>query len=116
MTRGESPPFVQVQVAVPQRDAADRMCDALVRERLAAAAQIVGPVRSSYWWQGGFTVAEEWLCLLILSELRYPELERRVVELHPYEVPEIVALPFVRGNRDYLAWIADETETATETD
>ncbi len=110
MTPEQSVPFVQVQVAVPDDVTAQEICDTLVRERLAAAGQILGPMRSSYWWRGDFSVSQEWLCVLILPDLRYPELERRIVELHPYEVPEIVALPFIRGSPDYLRWIAAETE------
>ena len=102
-----------MQVAVDDRPAAETMCDAVVHERLAAAAQIVGPIRSSYRWQGEFVVSDEWLCLIILPEDRYEALERRLVELHPYEVPEIIALPLVAGAAPYFDWV--RTEASAET-
>ena len=109
MTVAGTSRFIQVQVAVDDRAAGEAMCDAVVRERLAAAAQLLGPMRSSYWWQGELVVSEEWLCLLVLGADRYAELERRVVELHPYEVPEVIAFAIARASEPYVRWVETET-------
>ena len=68
-----------------------------------------GPLTSTYRWQGAVETAAEWYCHLKTTAERWPALEARLRALHPYDVPEIVALPIVAGSRAYLDWIADET-------
>ena len=101
--------LMQVQVAVERRETGEAICDELVRERIAAAGQLLGPIRSSYRWRGELVVSEEWLCLLILQADRYGELERRVVELHPYEVAEVIAVPIGAASEPYVRWVEAET-------
>ncbi len=101
--------YLQVMTTLESRTAADRLADALVRERLAACVQTVGPIRSTYWWEGAVQTAEEWLCLAKTAESRYPALEARIRELHSYDVPEITAVQFAVGSADYLGWIGTET-------
>jgi periplasmic divalent cation tolerance protein len=95
------------------RDEADRLAGVLVRERLAACVQVVGPIRSTYWWQGAVETAEEWLCLIKTADARYAALEARIKELHSYDVPEITAVPITAGAAAYLGWIEAETAPST---
>ncbi len=98
----------QVFVTTPSKNAAQKICRELLRERLAACAQIIGPMSSSYWWQSKITSAKEWLCLLKTDETHYQKLERKIKRLHPYEIPEIIALPIITGSTDYLCWLKKE--------
>jgi periplasmic divalent cation tolerance protein len=83
------------------------MAAQLVEERLAACAQVIGPVRSTYRWAEKVEQAEEWYCHLKTTVARLPGIETRIRELHPYEVPEIIAVPILQGNPDYLKWIQE---------
>ena len=98
----------QVTTTLPDQAAAERLGRVLVEERLAACAQVVGPVWSTYHWQGAVERATEWYCHLKTTAARLPQLQSRIRELHPYDVPEIIALPVLDGDADYLRWI-DET-------
>ncbi|HET7599859.1 MAG TPA: divalent-cation tolerance protein CutA [Gemmatimonadales bacterium] len=93
--------------SVDSREAAARLATAAVAERLAACVQVVGPIRSTYRWRGQVEEADEWYCHCKTTRARYPELESRLRALHPYDVPEIVAVPIVAGSPAYLAWIED---------
>ncbi|HEU5169651.1 MAG TPA: divalent-cation tolerance protein CutA [Gemmatimonadales bacterium] len=97
----------QVTTTVDTRETAERIATALVEERLAACAQVAGPIASTYRWRGAVEHATEWHCHLKTTRARVPALEARVRELHPYDVPEIIALPIVAGHPAYLAWIED---------
>ncbi len=96
---------VQVMTAAGSEEEAERVAAALVERRLAACVQVVGPVRSTYRWQGSVESAREWLCLAKTTAERYPEVEAAIRELHSYEEPEIVAIPIVAGSTGYLAWV-----------
>ena len=80
----------------------------MVAERLAACAQIFGPITSVYRWQGAIERASEWYCLLKTSIDAYPGLEARIRSLHPYEVPEIIATPIEFAAESYAAWVGGE--------
>jgi periplasmic divalent cation tolerance protein len=97
----------QVTTTLPDQGAAERVATRLVQERLAACAQVLGPVRSTYWWAGKIEQADEWYCHLKTTLARLPRLQTRLRELHPYEVPEIIAVPILQGNPDYLKWIQE---------
>jgi periplasmic divalent cation tolerance protein len=97
----------QVTTTLPDQAAAELVATRLVEERLAACAQVIGPVRSTYWWAGKVEQADEWYCHLKTTLTRLPRLQTRMRELHPYEVPEIIAVPILQGNPDYLKWIQD---------
>ena len=101
--------YLQVQTAFERQVDAERLARALVERRLAACVQIVGPVQSTYWWKGQVETAEEWLCLIKTSRELYEAVEGVIIELHPYQTPEIVALPITGGSAAYLAWVAKET-------
>jgi periplasmic divalent cation tolerance protein len=97
---------IQVVTTVGNRAEAERIAAQLVGERLAACVQIVGPVKSTFHWQGAIEVSEEWFCLAKTTLDRYEAIERQIRALHSYELPEIIALPIVAGSPEYLAWIA----------
>jgi periplasmic divalent cation tolerance protein len=100
----------QVTTTLPDRAGAEKMAAAVVAERLAACAQVLGPVSSTYRWKGGVEQAQEWYCNLKTTSRRLPELQKRIRELHPYKVPEILAIPISDGDEQYLEWIKEETK------
>lgn len=95
----------------PDDPSADRIARELVSGRLAACVSR-GAFRSTYRWRGALRDEPEVLLIIKTVRSRYPELEMRLKALHPYEVPEIIALPIAAGSEPYLAWIAEETGTA----
>lgn len=103
------PDFIQVSTTVASRIAARRLCRELVRRRLVACAQLLGPVESHYRWQGRQELSREWLCLLKCRRRDFRRLEQAIRSLHEYQTPELIALPVGTGSRDYLAWLTAET-------
>ena len=101
-----------VHVSTPDQDEAERLGEMAVQNRLAACAQVLGPVKSCYWWEGELLSPTEWLCTLITTTARLESLIDALHEVHSFKVPHIVATPIVAGAPGYLAWI--DTETATE--
>ncbi len=88
---------------------AQRISQALLGERSAACVNIVPRVESAYWWQSKVESAAEVLLIVKTTEAQLDAVIRLVKSLHSYQVPEIIALPVVGGNPDYLAWIDRET-------
>lgn len=84
---------------------ASKLARALVERRVAACVNVSGPVRSFYPWKGNLEDDREYLLLMKTRTDRFPELEAALGELHPYEVPELVAVPIERGSAAYLGWI-----------
>jgi periplasmic divalent cation tolerance protein len=95
---------------LPDRAAAERLADLLVEKRLAACVNILAPCRSVYRWEGAVQHDEEHPMLIKTTAERYPELEKALRAGHPYELPEIVAVPIERGLPAYLEWVASETK------
>ncbi|HEU0037450.1 MAG TPA: divalent-cation tolerance protein CutA [Kofleriaceae bacterium] len=93
----------------PSSDKAAEVAKILVDEQLAACVSLVPSVRSIYRWQGAVEDATETLALIKTTRERYDALATRIVALHPYEVPEILALPLAGGHAPYLAWLAAST-------
>jgi periplasmic divalent cation tolerance protein len=100
--------YLQVVTTTETKEDAEKIAGALVEARLVACAQIFGPMKSIYWWKGRIETAEEWLCMVKTAQRIYDDVERRIKAMHPYETPEIVALPLVRGSDDYLQWLQNE--------
>jgi periplasmic divalent cation tolerance protein len=94
---------------LPDRDAALKLGQDLVARRLAACVNVFSPCTSIYRWKGKVENASETPVLIKTRAERYAEVEAAIRALHPYELPEIVAVPAVRGLGDYLQWVADET-------
>ena len=104
--------FLQVQTTTDSRAEAIELGRAAVAARLAACAQVSGPVASTYWWEGEMERAEEWLVVMKLPAERYSELSSLLTRLHSYDEPEIIATPITAGSPGYLGWITDETTPA----
>ncbi|MES9858681.1 MAG: divalent-cation tolerance protein CutA [Sedimenticola sp.] len=99
-----------VYCTCPDRETATMIAEHLVDEKLAACVTISVPVTSIYRWQGAREMAEELQLLIKTTRLRYSELEQRVKALHPYELPEIIAVTVKHALPDYLDWINQCTE------
>ncbi|MDP3721997.1 MAG: divalent-cation tolerance protein CutA [Candidatus Omnitrophota bacterium] len=99
------PSFLVVMVTCPSRAVAKRLGTELVKRRLAACVNVVPDIESIFWWQGKIDRADETLLLIKTTSRGFEPLRRAVCALHPYEVPEIIALPIVRGHPPYLRWI-----------
>lgn len=106
---GPETQVVLVTVSVPDVDTGEHLADELVERRLAACAKQSGPVRSVYRWQGRVESAQEWLLSCVTTAERVDELAAAVRELHPHEVPEVVATAVVTGAADYLRWVREES-------
>ena len=102
--------YIQVLTTTESRDDAETIGRTLIDERLAACVQIVGPITSIYRWQGEVNTAQEWQCCAKTRRELYGRIEETIRRLHPYEVPEILAIDVTAGSADYLAWLAHETK------
>jgi periplasmic divalent cation tolerance protein len=101
--------FLQVQTTTDSRAEAVELAREAVELRLAACAQVSGPLASTYWWEDSVERAEEWLLTLKLTAARYQALAEFLTRRHSYDEPEIVALPIVAGSQPFLSWIEEET-------
>jgi periplasmic divalent cation tolerance protein len=101
--------YVQVQTTTDSRAEAMELARAAVEARLAACAQVAGPIVSMYWWDDGVERAEEWLLMLKLPADRYDDLAEFLTQRHSYDEPEITATPIVAGSPSYLDWLEEET-------
>lgn len=107
--------YIQVVTTTEQRADAEGIAAALVKARLAACVQIIGPITSTYRWKGEVTTSQEWQCWAKTRQRLYGDVERAIRRLHPYEVPEILALPILAGSSDYLAWLDEQVaDSGTE--
>jgi len=95
---------------LPDRAAAERLAGLLIEKRLAACVNILAPCRSVYRWKDAVQDDEEHPLLIKTTAERYPEMERALRAAHPYELPEIIAVPIERGLPAYLDWVAAETK------
>ena len=101
--------FVVVMVTASSADEAAHIGRVLVEDRLAACANVIGPIRSIYRWEGAVEDAAEHLLVIKARAADFTALETRVRELHSYDVPEVIALPLRAGSAPYLAWLDDAT-------
>ena len=102
------PTFVQIVTTTERREDAQRIGRELIEQRLAACVQVVGPITSTYRWRGKIETTEEWQCWAKSRLELFDEVQRVIRAIHPYEVPEILALPILAGSTDYLAWLDGE--------
>jgi periplasmic divalent cation tolerance protein len=94
---------------LPDRAAAEKLADALIQKRVAACVNILAPCRSVYRWKGEVQHDEEHPLLIKTTRECYAALEAAIRQVHPYELPEIVAVPIERGLPAYLDWVATQT-------
>jgi periplasmic divalent cation tolerance protein len=104
-----SPRPLVVLVTAPSAEGAARIGRVLVEERLAACVNVLPGVTSIFFWEGKLEESPEALMLIKTDPQRYEALERRVLELHPYSVPEVLALPVEAGSPAYLSWVSEST-------
>jgi periplasmic divalent cation tolerance protein len=102
-------PVVVVFSTFPTSEKAAEVVRTLVSEQLAACGNLVQPVRSIYRWNGEIQDESETLAILKTTDERFDAMKNRLVELHPYEVAEVIALPVTAGHAPYLAWVTAET-------
>ena len=98
-----------VLTTLPNSDAAAELAKSVVNEKLAACANVLPAVRSIYRWQGKVQDENEVLVLFKTTQEHFERLKARILELHPYEVPEVLAIPVEQGYQAYLDWLAQET-------
>lgn len=107
-----TPHPVVVLVTTPTREEGERIAKELVEDHLAACVNLVPGVRSFFWWGGTIQDEQETLLVIKSREDRFEALAARVRSLHSYTVPEVIALPVVRGSETYLAWIDEVVGSA----
>jgi periplasmic divalent cation tolerance protein len=101
--------YIQIITTTDSREIAKKIADTLVQKKIAACVQVSGPISSTYEWQGKIETADEWYCVIKTRKNLYAQVEASIKSVHTYQVPEIIALPILSGNPDYLAWIDEVT-------
>ncbi|KOX15257.1 divalent-cation tolerance protein CutA [Nocardiopsis sp. NRRL B-16309] len=101
--------YVQVSTATETHDQAVELAKGVVEAKLAAGAQVIGPVGSVFWHLGEFGVGEEFKLVFYARADRYPDIETHLIGHHPWKNPEVVATPIVQGSQDYLRWVGSTT-------
>ena len=100
--------YIQVITTTETAEDAETIARALVEARLAACVQVRGPIRSTYRWKGRIETAEEWQCVAKSRRELYGRIEETIRRLHRYETPEILAVPIVAAEENYLAWLDEQ--------
>ena len=112
--REEMKTYIQITTTTETKEQAQTIAQNLVEAKLAACVQINGPITSIYRWKGKLQHTQEWLCLIKTQDDLYNKVEAAIKSQHPYETPEIIAVPIVKGSKEYLQWISEETENKTK--
>ena len=106
--------YVVVIITTPNKEEAVKIVRSLLEERLIACANIVGPVSSLFWWQGKIDEENEFLVFMKSHKSLFERVSERVMEIHSYDVPEIVALPIIEGSPPYLDWLRASLQPVSE--
>jgi periplasmic divalent cation tolerance protein len=101
---------IQVFTTASSQEEAARIARTLVESRLAACVQVLGPITSTYRWQGAIETGQEWLCIAKTARGLYPQVEQAIRQAHSYQVPEILAIDVAEASADYLAWLVGEVK------
>jgi periplasmic divalent cation tolerance protein len=104
---------LHITTTADKKEIAEKIGRHLVEKRLASCVQIVGPMKSIYWWKGKMEETDEWLCMIKTRVSHYEAIEKEIMSLHPYEVPEIIAMKVERGLPGYMEWIMKETDRSS---
>jgi periplasmic divalent cation tolerance protein len=102
--------YIQVITTTATHDEAEIIGRALVEERLAACTQIIGPITSIYRWEGQIETSQEYQCWAKSRRDLFERIEVAIRRLHPYQVPEILAIPIAAGSQSYLKWLDEQVE------
>ena len=97
--------YIVIFITAPDEDVAQRIARALVEEKLAGCVNIIKDIRSIYFWQGRVEDEPEVLMVVKTKRELFNKLKDRVKSVHPYSVPEIIAMPIIEGSEDYLKWL-----------
>lgn len=106
--KARAPEVWQIITTVDTRTAAQGIARELVERRLAACVQVMGPIQSTYRWHGEVETEREWMCVVKTDKRCLSHVMDAVREAHPYDLPEIIAMPVVQGSREYFAWVLDQ--------
>jgi len=101
--------MLAVFMTAPSEETAAHIARSLVEDRLAACVQVLPGITSFYRWEGKIEEAAEWLILAKTTAERFDELKAKIESIHPYEIPEIVAVEVADGAQNYLKWVEEET-------
>jgi periplasmic divalent cation tolerance protein len=101
--------YIIVFVTAGSKEEAEKIAGGLLKAKLAACVNIIDNVDSHFWWQGKIDKAKEVLLVLKTRKALFSKVVKKVKSLHSYSVPEIIALPVIAGNKQYLDWIDDST-------
>ena len=104
--------YLLVLTTVPDPDVGQIIAEKIIEERLAACVTLSPSAQSLYWWKGKITQDQEHSLFIKTKKEAYAKLEEKIRQLHPYDVPEIIALPVYAGSKDYLNWIDNETQSS----
>ena len=104
--------YIQVVTTAERKEDAERIARALVEARLAACVQVLGPITSTYRWKGAIETAQEWQCVAKTRGDLFPEIDEAIRGVHPYDVPEILAVPITAGSLAYLEWMEGELKAS----
>ncbi len=102
-------PHCVVTTTTDSSESAQRIARTLIERRLAACVQIVGPITSVYRWQGQVETSQEWQCLAKTVTGRVTDIEHTLIEVHHYDVPELIVTPIEGGSQAYLDWLTAES-------
>lgn len=105
---------IQITTTTGDRATAERIAAELVDRRLAACVQISGPLTSTYRWKERIEITEEWLCIAKSLAQNFGPIEELIRRLHPYDLPEILAVPVTDGSAAYLDWLRSESSGKSE--
>jgi periplasmic divalent cation tolerance protein len=103
--------YLLVLTTVPDAEVGQIISENLIQERLAACVTMSAPGQSLYWWKDNITQDQENTLFIKTKKNVYTKLEKKIRQLHPYDVPEIIALPVFAGSKEYLNWIDNETQS-----
>ena len=101
--------YILVFITASSEKEGEKIANALVKERLAACVNLIGGMKSTFRWKGQISSEQEVLLIAKTKDKLFEKLKRRVIDLHSYEVPEVIALPILAGFEKYLNWIEKET-------
>lgn len=102
--------FIQIITTVENKKEAEKIAKILLEKKLAACIQIIEGIESHYWWKGKIEKAKEILIFIKTKESLFRKVEKIIKEKHPYQLPEIIGIPVLKGSKEYLKWIEEETE------
>ncbi len=97
--------LIMIMITSGSEQEAKIIIEKLLKNRLIACGNLIGPISSSFWWKEGIETSKEYLILLKSRKNLFNKIEREVLRLHSYEVPEMIVFPIIDGSKDYLKWL-----------